>query len=50
MDSRNRNDLKRIRGDKITWISGTENGVSNIAYLINQVLAVSLSLFMYTLT
>lgn len=30
-------DLKHIRGDKITWIGGREQGCVNIGYLINQV-------------
>ena len=30
-------DLRTIRGDKITWVKGTESGCSNIGYLINQV-------------
>ena len=30
-------DQRRIRGDKISWISGQEPGCANIAYLINQV-------------
>lgn len=30
-------DLKLIRGDKITWVRGTEKGCLSIGYLINQV-------------
>lgn len=30
-------DQKHIRGDKIAWIGGQENGCANIGYLINQV-------------
>ncbi|CAO1438634.1 unnamed protein product [Diamesa hyperborea] len=38
--NRSKQDLKRIRGDKITWLGGKENGVTNIGHLINQVDAV----------
>lgn len=30
-------DQRTIRSDKITWVKGTEEGCSNIGYLINQV-------------
>lgn len=30
-------DLRTIRGDKITWVKGVEPGCSNVGYLINQV-------------
>lgn len=33
-------DLKHIRGDKITWIDGKEPDCANLAFLINQVDAV----------
>lgn len=30
-------ELKTIRGDKITWVKGTDPGSLNVGYLINQV-------------
>ncbi|XP_065368416.1 hypoxia-inducible factor prolyl hydroxylase [Calliphora vicina] len=33
-------DLRTIRGDKITWVKGVERGCSNVGYLINQIDAV----------
>lgn len=30
-------DVKTIRGDKITWVKGTEQQCQNIGFLINQV-------------
>ncbi|XP_075146970.1 HIF prolyl hydroxylase [Haematobia irritans] len=33
-------DLKTIRGDKITWVKGVEPGCSNVGFLINQIDAV----------
>lgn len=30
-------DVKTIRGDKITWVKGTEPQCQNIGFLINQV-------------
>ncbi|KAM7364226.1 HIF prolyl hydroxylase [Cochliomyia hominivorax] len=33
-------DLRTIRGDKITWVKGVEPGCSNVGYLINQIDAV----------
>ncbi|CAD7092278.1 unnamed protein product [Hermetia illucens] len=33
-------DQRTIRSDKITWVKGTEEGCSNIGYLINQIDAV----------
>lgn len=33
-------DLRTIRGDKITWVKGTEDGCSNIGFLINKIDAI----------
>lgn len=39
MSVRHKQDIRRIRGDKIAWINSNdqEPGVSNISHLINQV-------------
>uniref|UniRef100_A0A182MNS7 hypoxia-inducible factor-proline dioxygenase n=1 Tax=Anopheles culicifacies TaxID=139723 RepID=A0A182MNS7_9DIPT len=40
VSNRGGNNLRHIRGDKITWIGGKEPGCSSIGYLINRVDAV----------
>uniref|UniRef100_A0A182NSK7 hypoxia-inducible factor-proline dioxygenase n=1 Tax=Anopheles dirus TaxID=7168 RepID=A0A182NSK7_9DIPT len=40
VSNRGGNNLRHIRGDKITWIDGKEPGCSSIGYLINRVDAV----------
>jgi len=38
--SKDKRSSRNIRGDKIAWVDGTESGVSNIKFLMNQVDAV----------